>query len=252
MNKLIILGVLGLTLLSPGLVKAQKTISEDEQAWFAVVNTTRLSNRWGVWFDAHMRLKNDFVQKPSLFILRGGPTYFINNDLRLTAAYAFINVFPETAHPEVSRPEHRLWQQVQWFSHIQKARWMQWIRLEQRYRRNLSDNGLLADGYQFNWRMRFNGLLTIPLGKDAFKPGGLQGVVNNELMVNFGKHIRYNYFDQNRFFVGLGLQTAPSSQLQLGYLNVFVQSPAGDRFSNIHAVRMFYTHNFDFRKKTSS
>jgi hypothetical protein len=252
MNKLIIGGALVLAIFFSNSVLAQKTINEDEQSWFAIINTTRLSNRWGIWFDAHMRLKDDFVQKPSLAIVRGGPTYFVNNDLRLTAAYAFINVFPESAHPEISRPEHRLWQQVQWLSHIQKARWMQWVRLEQRFRRNLSDQGLLDEGYQFNWRMRFNGLLTVPLGKDAFRPGGLQAIVNNELMVNFGKNIRFNYFDQNRFFVGLGLQTAPASQLQLGYLNVFVQSPAGDRFTNIHALRMFYTHNFDFRKKTSS
>ncbi len=251
MKKYWIAGALWIIFQFPALLHAQKIVLEDEQAWFALVNTTRLSDRWGFWFDTHIRFRENLLGEPSLFIARGGPTYYVNNDLRLTAAYAFINVFPDVAHPEVSRPEHRLWQQVQWFSTIKKARWMQWIRLEERYRRNLSSEGQLAEGYQFNWRMRFNGLLTIPLGKNAFKPGGFQGIINNELMVNFGEGIRYNYFDQNRFFVGLGLQTAPASQLQLGYLNVFVQSPAGDRFTNIHGLRMFYTHILDFRKKTT-
>ncbi len=233
--------------LAPGILSAQKTVTEDEQSWFAVLNQTRLSERWGIWFDAHLRFREDFAKEPSVFIGRIGPTFYLTNDVRFTAAYAFVNFFPDNTHPDVSRPEHRPWQQVQWFTNIQKSRLMQWVRLEQRFRRKLDRNGSLAEGYDFNWRVRLNGVLSVPLTKRGLGPGGLQWILNDELMVNFGDQIRYNYFDQNRFFTGLAWQTAKNSQLQVGYLNVFLQSAAGDRFSNAHAVRVFYFHNLDWR-----
>ncbi len=248
----IMLWTAGLLLGASGAASAQKLIIEDEQAWVAVLNQTRLSNRWGLWFDAHLRYRDGFVQKPSVCIARLGPTWYLNNDVRFTAAYAFVNFFPDGAHPTVSRPEHRPWQQVQWFTPIEKARLMQWVRLEERFRRKLNQDGKLAEGYDFNWRIRLNALLAVPLTKKGLGPGGLQGVLNNELFVNFGKEIRTNYFDQNRFFVGLAWQTSKMSQVQLGYLNVFLQSPTTNRFTRVDAVRLFYFHNFDLRASSGS
>ena len=38
------------------------------------------------------------------------------------------------------------------------------------------------------------------------------------------------------------------SNVQFGYMNLFQQLPAGNQFKNIHAARVFYFHNLDFRK----
>ena len=228
-------------------ILAQKSVAEDEELWLAAFNQTRLSNHWGFWFDTHLRFKEDFVGKPSLFILRGGPTYYLSDDVRLTAAYGLIGFFPSDAHPGITRYEHRPWQQIQWFSRLGKTRLIQSVRLEERFRRKLTASGALAEGYDFNWRTRINAALFVPLGRKGLGPGSIQGTVNNELMVNFGKNIRFNYFDQNRFFVGLAFQFTALSQLQLGYMNVFVQQASGDRFNNLHMLRAFYVHNLDFR-----
>jgi len=240
--------VAGLLLWSTiGALQAQKTITDDEQLWFAGFNQTRLSTRWGIWFDTHLRWRDNFISQPSLYIVRGGPTYYLSDDVRLTAAYGLIGFFPTEAHPEITRYEHRPWQQIQWFSRLGKTRLVQSVRLEERFRRKLAASGTLAEGYDFNWRTRINAALFMPLGKKGLGPGSVQGVVNNELMVNFGQQVRYNYFDQNRLFVGLAFQFTALSQLQLGYMHVFVQQAAGDRFNSIHTLRAFYVHNLDFR-----
>jgi hypothetical protein len=74
-------------------------------------------------------------------------------------------------------------------------------------------------------------------------------VVNDEVHINFGKQIVNNYFDQNRFFLGLKYQTGEHSNLQVGYMNLFQQLAAGNKYRDINAFRFFFFQNLDLRKK---
>jgi hypothetical protein len=231
-----------------GNIAAQKTVRVEENLWLGVFNQTRFSNKWGMWCDLHFRQKDNFVEAPSQFIVRPGLTYYLVNDLRLTAGYAYIHHFPDDNHKNIAQPEHRPWQQLQWFFRPQKLRLMQWLRLEQRFRRNILNDNELADGYNFNWRLRFNSILFLPLTKKKFAPGGLQFVLNNEIFINFGKRIVYNVFDQNRFFTGIVWQANAHGQLQLGYMNLYQQLASGSTFRNQHTIRIFYFQNIDLRE----
>ena len=220
-----------------------------EQIWLAVFNQTRFSNHWGTWLDIHLRTKDDFVNNLSQLITRVGVTYYANDDLKFTLGYAYVNIFPADNHKQVSQPEHRIWQQMQWHTRGKKTRTMQWLRLEERYRRRIANDSTLAEGYNFNFRLRYNYLFQVPLTTKGFSPGGLAFVLNDEVHLNFGKEIVYNYFDQNRFFVGLSYQTGKQSNLQFGYMNVFQQLAAGNRYKVINGARIYFFQNFDLRKK---
>ncbi len=87
------------------------------------------------------------------------------------------------------------------------------------------------------------------LAKKDFCKNTLSFVINDEAHINFGKEIVNNYFDQNRFFLGLKYQCNKQSNIQLGYMNVFQQLAAGNKYKSIHAIRLFYFQNFDLRKK---
>ena len=157
--------------------------------------------------------------------------------------------FPADNHPGTSQPEHRLWQQFQWHTKYPRIRLAQYARLEERYRRKIKDEDELAEGYNFNYRFRYNFLAAAAIGKKPFAPGTFSFVVNDEVHVNFGKEIVYNYFDQNRFFVGFAYQTNSTDNLQFGYLNVFQQLAAGNQYKSVDAVRIIYFHNVDLRRK---
>lgn len=235
-------------LLAAHLCGAQKTINDEEQLWFGFFNQTRFTDRWGIWTDWHIRFREDFVGEAGQGIARAGLTYYLTDDVRLTGAYAYVHHFPGDGHENIAQPEHRPWQQVQWFTRWPKVRLMQWIRIEERFRRKILNDSELADGYHFNWRTRFNFALFLPLTKKGFAPGGLQFLLNDELFVNFGDKIVYNHFDQNRLFGGLVYQITPHSNLQLGYMNIYQQQAAGNVFRNQHTIRAFYFHNLDLRK----
>jgi hypothetical protein len=219
------------------------------QAWLGYFNQTRFSDKWGLWMDLHLRTKEEVVSGLSVGIVRTGLTYYLADNTKLTAAYAFVNFFPADNHRNISQPEHRPWQQIQWHTKYSRLRTMQWLRFEQRFRRKILNDDALAEGYNFNYRLRYNLLFSYPFSKQGFAPRTWSGVVSSEVFLNFGKEITYNYFDQNRFFAGFAYQLNSHDNLQIGYMNVFQQLAAGNRYRSTHTVRVFYFHNIDWRSK---
>ncbi len=231
----------------PGLSQ-QKQTEHPEQVWLGYFNQTRFSNNWGLWTDLQIRTKDNFVEDFSQGLARFGLTYYIRNTTKLTAGYAYIHHFPADAHKDVAQPEHRPWQQVQWHSSPGKKKMMQWFRLEERYRRKILNDSTLAKGHNFNFRLRYNFFYDIPLSSEGIVPGKFSFVVNDEVHINFGKQVVYNYFDQNRFFLGLKYQLSAHDNIQLGYMNVFQQLPAGNKYRSTDVIRLFYFQNLDLRK----
>ena len=238
-----------LMLAAKGLSGQQKHTTHIQQTWIGYVGQARLSDRWGLWLDLHLRSKEDFVNDLSTGIIRPGITYFVHDRLRLTAGYAYVNFFPADDHSGVSQPEHRPWQQVYWQVQGKKSRLVNTIRLEERYRRRIKNADELGDGYQFNFRMRYNTLLLLPLSSNAFAANTLSFSVNDEIMLNFGKQVVNNYFDQNRLLVGFAYHVTARDYLQFGYMNLFQQLAAGNQYRMFHVARVFFYHNMDWRSK---
>ncbi len=229
-----------------------KTTSQVQQLWFGYFNQSRLCHKWELSADIHLRTKEDFVSGFSQSIIRMGISYFINDAVKLTAGYAFVNYFPGDNHKNISQPERRPWQQLQWQTKQGKNIMLQKIRVEERYRQKILNDSTLADGYNFNWRLRYNILLEIPLNKQQATLNRFSFIANEEVNVNLGKQIVYNYFDQNRFFLGLKYHINEHNNLQFGYMNIFQQLAAGNKYKVTNAIRIFYFRNFDLRKKKIS
>ncbi len=234
-----------------GVANAQTTKRTEHvnQLWFAYFNQTRLSNKWGLWADLHLRTKEEFATNFSQSIARLGLTYYITDATKLTAGFGYVSIYPSEANKNITQPELRPWQQIQWHTNYRKQKMMQYIRLEERYRRKVLNDSTLGDGYNFNYRVRYNIWYDIPLSKKGIVPKTFSFVINDEVHINFGKEVVNNYFDQNRLFLGFKYQLGEQSNLQAGYMNLFQQLGAGSRYRNINAFRLFFLQNFDVRKK---
>jgi hypothetical protein len=230
--------------------QTSRITTDEAQLWTAYFNQSRLTNKWGLWGDFHFRTTHNFVQDPSKGIIRLGLMYYLNDDLKFTNGYAFINHFPEEGHANISMPEHRIWHQLQLHTKYGKLRTMQWVRLEERFRRKVKNDNELADGYRFDERIRYNFLLNIPLSKKGIAPKTVSAILNNELMINLSKNNVYNVFEQNRLFTGLAYNFNSHSNLQFGYMNVYQQKSSGNKFLNANSIRLFFFQNLDFRKQS--
>lgn len=238
-----------IVLLLPGTVKAQpKNTSHASQTWLAYFNQARFSNKWGLWTDLQLRSREKLMEDLSTGIARVGLTYFVDDNLRLTAGYAFVNHYPANDNITVSQPEHRPWQQVQWFVRNKRTRLTHYIRLEERWRKRYLSNTQLDDSYAFNFKLRYNFLYQIPLQSEGLVAKKWSFLINDEIHVNFGKQVVNNYFDQNRLFLGFNYAVDANNNLQMGYVNTFVQLPAGNQYRNLNIMRVAWTQNLDLRK----
>jgi len=225
----------------------EKEFETREQTWLGYFNQTRFTKRSGLWLDLHLRLTDDFIKQINQTIVRAGYTYYLSDQVRLTEGYAYVTQYGLTSEAP-DAPEHRPWQQIQWVEKKNGFNLMQWFRIEERFKSKIESNELSGD-YDFNWRFRYNFALTLPLvGKSVVAKTPFL-FFNDEIHINAGKHIVNNYFDQNRLFLGLGYQFTSHLNAHLGYMYVFQQLPAGNKYVNINAIRLFVFHNLDFRKK---
>ena len=245
--------ILCITILLPFVFNAKaqsiKSTEHAGQVWLGYFNQLRFSNKWGMWSDLQLRTKENLVDNFSQSIVRLGLTYYVTDATKLTAGYAYVSIYPAPGHTKITQPEHRPWQQIQWHTRYGKKRMMQWLRLEERYRRKILNDSTLADGNNFNFRLRYNFWYDIPLSKKGIVPKTFSFVINNEVHINFGKQVINNYFDQNRFFLGLKYQLNEHSNVQFGYMNQFQQLPAGNKYRSVNAARVFFFQNLDLRKK---
>jgi hypothetical protein len=219
-----------------------KEFEQRKMAWFGYFNQTRFTDKSGLWVDLHLRLNDDYFNEVHAVLARAAYIYYFNDKTRLDVGYAYQNQPGHRGAEDVL--EHRPWQQIQWFEKKARFTMMQWIRLEQRYR------AVGQEAFAFaNHRARYNIALSIPLTKKEMGPKTPFIFMNNEVFINFGKNVINNYFDQNRFFVGGGYQFTDHLNLQVGYMNVFQQLPAGNKYVNTDAIRLFVFHSIDLRDK---
>lgn len=243
MKKLLLASLLLLAVELPA--QTTKTVVNQQQAWFGYLNQTRFSDQWGLWAELHLR-RTDFLDRWNQHLVRAGLTYFLADNVRLTAGYAYIGSY---LYPSgIVRPEHRPWQQIWWTGRSGRLNLLQWLRTEQRFNHQIKGDQL-DTGYGFNWRIRYNIMLQIPFKGQTIQPGVPNIVIQNEAFVNFGKQITYNYFDQNRFFVGMSYPFSRSLMAQAGYMNLFQQQASGNVFTNNHVARLFLFHTVDLRKQ---
>lgn len=114
------------------------------------------------------------------------------------------------------------------------------LRIDERFIHH-NNSSTLLEGYNFNWRFRYRLQATFLLSKIGAKhPTGLK--VSDELMVSAGKNIVFNYFDQNRFYVGIEHSFTKHFALEMGYLRWYQQRNTGFQVFSRDIVRLTLYH----------
>lgn len=201
--------------------------------------------------DLHLRTKDHFVDSFSQSVVRVGFIYYVKANVKMSAGYAYVNQFPGDNHKNISQPEHRGWQMVQWNSLKTGLRITQTIKLEEKFKHKIESNDRLAEGYGFYWKIRYGLQLSFPFHKKLFSKTGIAFVVSDEVHINFGKEIIHQNFDQNRLFAGFSFPVHVNNSMQIGYMNLFQQPIANGNNKSIDALRIFYFQNIDLRKNKS-
>ncbi|HYG03062.1 MAG TPA: DUF2490 domain-containing protein [Chryseosolibacter sp.] len=192
--------------------------TSNTNGWYMYFGNHKLSEKIGLHAEVQLR-RNKIISEKQQLLLRTGLDFYLPSGGRFTVGYGFIETHPygEFAAPKAF-PEHRIWQQYLTTQAIGKLKLTHRYRLEQRMIGNAA-TGKFDDGRYEN-RFRYMARIVIDLNK---APRPLYLALYDEILVNFGKEVGYNLFDQNRLYGALGLTLSKAIKLELGYVYQVVQ-----------------------------
>jgi len=199
----------------------------ESQVWTSLTAQARLGEKAGptLWLDLHDRRRSD----STLFIVRPALGYTFSPAFSAFVGYAYV---PTEVDDGADTHEQRTWQQVIWnHTFAQPIKVQGRARFEQRF----------GPGDDLGYRLRLLARAQVAPLSDL----PLQLVVTDELFLglNDTDWAATSGFDQNRLFVGLGVDTKLEGlRVELGYMSVSLG--AQDRFDDILAANVTMTRGF--------
>lgn len=227
--------------------QSEKEINEQTQFWGSVNSTTRITDLFGVVADFHIR-RNDFMADSSFYFIRFGSNFWLSDRFTITFGYAHMWKAPAHEGWHTWTNENRIYQQFQYSSKLGKVSILNRFRNEQRWQDEVS-NDVLTGERSLSDRVRYLVSFTIPVSKNPAMP---MPVLSDEILLQFGKDIVENTFDQNRFFTGIKKSFNREWSFDFGYMLVFQQKSTGYQYDLNHTVRLFFYFTPDFRKTKSA
>jgi hypothetical protein len=221
----------------------QKELNEQVQFWTSINSTSRISDRWAIIGDIHIR-RNNGINDPSFYLLRVAPQFAVLPNFTVAAGYAHMWIAPSRSDWQSYVNEHRIYQQAIFTTKLGSTNLLQRVRNEQRWQQIIVDDKPTGN-WRFTNRVRYLISVTIPVSKNEWLP---KPVVAEEILFHFGKPIVYNTFDQNRLFVGIRQKLSSNLNFDFGYMNVYQQKFSGYQYDMNHTIRLFFYYTPDFRK----
>lgn len=199
-------------------------------AWFSGV---RLKGHWGIHTDLQFRAGRDWSANNSI-LLRPGINYHLSDKHMVSMGYAATLATNQHLGHVRRLNEHRIWEQYNLFSKKTLHR----FRLEQRFLR-------LQEDIVFTQRLRYFVRSVIPLQhhNNGFQEGYFIGV-QNELFFNIqnASVLEKNFLDQNRAFASIGYRFKAKYDLELGYMNQFLNGNSLSESTMAHIIQLaFYS-----------
>lgn len=228
---------------------AQKTITNQNLIWYVYAQNLKINERFSVQTDIQER---HFIApfKQSQFLVRSTFKTAIKHNFDFGVGFCFFlaNTDP-TVDYDLQTPEVRPYIEFNNKQPFKRVTVSHRARMESRFYHNVNGKEL-AKGFSFgNMRFRYQFGLDILLNKPKEEKHVLRLKILEEVMINFGKKIKYNTFDQNRVTVSLHYAPIKTVAFEVGYVNWFQQRASGDKYFNRNILRFGIVNNIHLKKK---
>jgi hypothetical protein len=215
-----------------------KIIKRNNLVWFGDINKITLNDKWTVYFALGLR-RTEWLSKWSQVLFRPGITYQLNKNVSLTAGVAWFDHFSG----KMEKNEFRGWEQLQFNDAYGRLKLSHRIRVEQRLNQSVS-NDRVTENYRYNTRYRYQISAQVPLNKASLEDRTFYIILSDEVMINSGTEIIYNYFDQNRASAGFGYKLNERLNVSVSWMNDYIQRNQPGMFENNNVIVINFYHNF--------
>lgn len=214
--------------------ESTKQIKKANQLWGGYYSNIILNEKWAVNSDLQFRTK-DWHEHNSQALVRTGIARKFSEKLYITVGLAHFRFYITDV---ATRGEWRPWQELGLTEKYNKLKVSYRFRIEQRFNESLKD-GKPSSSYVFNWRFRYKIDLQLPLLSKNNK--AIYLTLGNEILLNAGKKIGFNYFDQNRLSAGINIELTKNFGLQPQFIYVWQQQSNGS-LDKISVIRLNLLH----------
>lgn len=231
-----------------------KNTENQHLAWYSYSLTWSLSKQYQLFINASERhfLPN---MKQHQLLVHTQLRRMLPHGWNASACMGFFRQHANSAyeHNVISVPEIRPYLEAESRQELRRLTIKSRYRFEGRFFRNIANN-TLEESFRFrNFRFRY--MLEFKQTLLQHKPSRqplLYLCLSNEVMLNAGKRIVVNVFDQNRLYAGVGLRAAHNLWFEVAYMNQFIQRTTVNNFYNRHTPRLTVIHNIGLRKKKTA
>ncbi len=223
----------------------QKTLQHSGQQWIQYYNQLKLNSRWMLLSDGGFRWRDHFTER-SLYIVRIGATFSFGDLLRVGGGLATTGSYSAAG---LNRVEIRPYQEMLLSTVFAKVGIQHRLRIEERFFKEVV-GGDITQNHNFNFRFRYQMLATVPLIKIWIdkREHQLALSVSDEIFLNAGKEIVYNYLDKNRFVIGPTLQVNKNVNIGLLYNYEFSQLNAPASYTHTDVIWLTLRHQMSLSK----
>lgn len=234
----------GLTIDEEYKAPPQAFTARDYGVWFGLYTTYWFNKKWGYYGEYHVR-RADLLNRMSKLYIRMGANYKVDDHLRLT--FGVVNRytwsdFPDSPEEEKYVPEFRFWEQLLFNAHYFGLKLYHQLRVEQRWRRSTK---IIDPKYYYYNRFRYKFLIYGPLYGELLSKGSVYFCLYNEIFMQQGEKVKFNYFEDNRSYVGIAYGLSDNFHLHFGYMKSFGQL---DEFTfrnhDIFRLSLYHKHSF--------
>jgi hypothetical protein len=216
---------------------------------FSYLAQYKLNPDWGIqtevqsWMDENL----DFPIQ-NVYLL--GLMRYLKPNLGLSAGYSQAHTHSEPFEDYFT--DHRIFEQLLYLKREKRHAWVYRFRLEQRFVEKLkfAGNGeVVTDHYLYGNRLRLFNRYIFDLTKDPEAENVFYLAAQDEVFLNINApEINPNFFDQNRFFFGVGIYKNKHTRLEMDYIN-FLLNPGQGENTMIHTLGFAVIQNLVFGKK---
>ncbi len=229
----------------------EKKYTRQSGLWLGMYTKYRIGEKLFYYGEYHMRRRDHLIENMAQIYLRFGLSYLVNEKFEVTGG--IVTPFYWAPKDQYSDEEQidnvvnqfRFWQQFLFIQSMGRVKIYHQIRTEQRWKRDY----LVNSPFELTHRMRYKISTYIPLNKPKLQDKTVFFSGYNEIFIQAGKPVLYNYFEDNRLFLGLGYVINENFQLQAGYMKSIQQKERGFDLNNRDIIRFSVYHNLDFTKR---
>lgn len=229
----------------------EKKYTRQSGLWLGMYTKYRIGEKLFYYGEYHMRRRDHLIENMAQIYLRFGLSYLVNEKFEVTGGivtpfyWAPEDQFSDEEQIDKVVNQFRFWQQFLFIQSMGRVKIYHQIRTEQRWKRDY----LVNSPFELTHRMRYKISTYIPLNKPKLQDKTVFFSGYNELFIQAGKPVLYNYFEDNRLFLGLGYVINENFQLQAGYMKSIQQKERGFDLNSRDIIRFSVYHNLDFTKR---